>query len=80
MFIGIVATTFLVSFVVLLLASIRRYRNGVHNDQALPPGPRPLPLLGNLLDVPHNKEWETLGKWRDEYGRCGSSLNVFFAD
>ncbi|KAF4616051.1 hypothetical protein D9613_011353 [Agrocybe pediades] len=33
-----------------------------------PPGPRPLPLLGNLLDMPRKKEWETFAKWAKQYG------------
>ncbi|KAK7023504.1 hypothetical protein VNI00_016722 [Paramarasmius palmivorus] len=34
----------------------------------LPPGPPGLPILRNLLDIPTSFEWETYGKWADEYG------------
>lgn len=34
----------------------------------LPPGPKPLPVLGNLLDWPSKKEWETFTKWSELYG------------
>ncbi|KAF7331776.1 hypothetical protein MKEN_00057500 [Mycena kentingensis (nom. inval.)] len=34
----------------------------------LPPGPRGLPLVGNILDMPSEKEWETFSKWSDTYG------------
>ena len=34
----------------------------------LPPGPRGLPLLGNLLDLPSEKNWETYAKWGGKYG------------
>ncbi|THU82960.1 cytochrome P450 [Dendrothele bispora CBS 962.96] len=34
----------------------------------LPPGPRRLPIIGNLLDMPLSKEWETFSKWGKEYG------------
>ncbi|KDR66544.1 hypothetical protein GALMADRAFT_259056 [Galerina marginata CBS 339.88] len=32
-----------------------------------PPGPRKLPLLGNLLDLPTSFEWETYTRWGKEY-------------
>ncbi|KAK0231788.1 cytochrome P450 [Armillaria nabsnona] len=33
-----------------------------------PPGPRGLPLAGNLLDMPSEKEWLTFAKWGEIYG------------
>ncbi|KAF8509202.1 cytochrome P450 [Hysterangium stoloniferum] len=34
----------------------------------LPPGPKPLPLLGNLLNMPRSREYEEYTKWRETYG------------
>ncbi|KAJ8096416.1 hypothetical protein PM082_011579 [Marasmius tenuissimus] len=34
----------------------------------LPPSPPGLPVLRNLLDIPTSFEWETYGKWADQYG------------
>ncbi len=34
----------------------------------LPPGPKPLPLLGNLFDVPQEKPWITYMGWSRSYG------------
>lgn len=34
----------------------------------LPPGPRRLPLIGNLLDMPSVKAWEGFAELASEYG------------
>jgi hypothetical protein len=36
----------------------------------LPPGPKGLPLLGNLFDMPKSREWLTFAKWGQQYGAC----------
>ncbi|KAK0469239.1 cytochrome P450 [Desarmillaria tabescens] len=38
----------------------------------LPPGPKELPLIGNLLDMPTEKEWLTFAKWGELYGNIAS--------
>jgi hypothetical protein len=34
----------------------------------LPPGPKPLPLIGNLLDLPTGEVWKTYREWEKLYG------------
>ncbi|OBZ76387.1 O-methylsterigmatocystin oxidoreductase [Grifola frondosa] len=34
----------------------------------LPPGPKGLPLIGNVLDMPTSHEWKTFAKWGDRWG------------
>ncbi|PBK60905.1 cytochrome P450, partial [Armillaria solidipes] len=38
----------------------------------LPPGPRGIPFIGNLLDMPSEKEWLTFAKWGEKYGNMVS--------
>ena len=35
-----------------------------------PPGPKALPLLGNILDLPTKRQWNVYAEWTREYGKC----------
>jgi hypothetical protein len=39
------------------------------NSPSLPPGPKGLPWVGNIFDMPSEKEWLTFAKWGETYGR-----------
>lgn len=40
----------------------------------LPPGPKGLPIVGNIFDIPNGLEWHTYTKWGREYGMLNASF------
>ena len=48
------------------LSVIRDLRRG----RACPPGPRPLPNIGNLLDIPKESSWLAYADFSKKYGEA----------
>ncbi|KAJ7498243.1 cytochrome P450 [Mycena galericulata] len=48
-------------------ALILHRRNNAHSRLPLPPGPKKLPLVGNLFDIPPKFQWKTYMEWSKTY-------------
>ncbi|KAH9929328.1 cytochrome P450 [Fomitopsis serialis] len=59
---------FIVAFVAAALATRKK--------RPLPPGPRGIPLLGNIYDVPRGREWLAYQNWSREYDSDIIYLNL----
>ena len=63
--ITIVDLLVLASFVFALSAIRDLRRRG-----GCPPGPRPLPIIGNLLDIPKESSWLAYAEFSKQYGEA----------
>jgi hypothetical protein len=50
----------------LVLGALKR--RATRHSLPVPPGPKRLPLIGNLLDIPTSMEWLTYYDWNERYG------------
>ena len=55
--------------VLVYIRSHMTWRTRSHG-RSLPPGPSPLPFIGNLLDMPSERLWLTFGEWADKEGEA----------
>lgn len=52
-----------------------RFATTRRGNPPFPPGPKALPILGNIRDVPLEREWLTYTEWAKQYGPI-VSVNV----
>ncbi|PPQ79518.1 hypothetical protein CVT25_003400 [Psilocybe cyanescens] len=57
----------LLVFVILFIFKVV-FRSTASKTPSPPPGPKGLPLVGNILDMPSEKEWLTFARWGETWG------------
>ncbi len=63
---GYMVDFLIVLFFIFTLQAFRDYRR--RRGLPYPPGPRPLPIIGNLLDIPMESSWFTYSQLAKKYG------------
>ena len=64
----------LVGSLTLLLTLGFKWFKSMQKTQPLPPGPRPLPIIGNLYDIPKALPWLKYHEWSKKYGNLPVAL------
>lgn len=68
-FITVAISSILFSFILFVWYSAKK-------RPSYPPGPKRLPIVGNLLSMPSHEEWVTYRKWSDQFGMTPDTNHV----
>jgi len=64
---GLYLATSALALLVVVLSYLRKYWDN-RSRPPLPPGPTPLPIVGNALNLDIAHPWLTFNAWRSTYG------------
>ena len=70
-----IAVLLVTLFAVTLFYARSRKKSSEFAAYPLPPGPKGLPIIGNLLDIPLENEWLTFANWGKRYGESFDKIN-----
>lgn len=66
-----------IAVVCLVIALVKRLSSR-SKEVPYPPGPKPLPFLGNIRDIPLVSPWITYTEWRRTYGHGMPGIRFLF--
>jgi len=64
------SSSFLIPALGLLLSLFLWFRKPKSASAPLPPGPEPIPVLGNVRDLRTQELWLPATQWAKQYGSC----------
>ncbi|KAF9491090.1 cytochrome P450 [Pleurotus eryngii] len=70
-FVTLVATASLLCLVKWYTTKLSNRRKELYH-----PGPKPLPIIGNALDIPKVSPWREYASWRRQYGKTGDIIHL----
>lgn len=72
---SVALTAFTIPFIGFLVALLGR---GQSKKSHLPPGPKPLPLVGNMFDMSPVQPWKQYAQWTEKYGTYSFCATLLF--
>ena len=66
-----------IAAVAIAFVGIYVHRRRSKPSHLYPPGPKPLPFIGNILDIPQQFQWRRFCEWKGIYGTLSLPFRLF---